>query len=256
MTTYNSSITTREKRPLAMPTLHRKVSEAREALIASKIQCASRSKLRCLVTSPYLLFSATIIIILGLYAIQLSARQNLWSLMPPVRIDGNKSMCGSSQEEARSMGCVFDVYVNEWLPGSCYDRAVAEVSESNSSDLYPAAAGRTTFPLFWDSAMTKPATLEDVMLAAFENVDNGFDIDFYTAWEFHRAHCLHLWRLTVSALQRLDRGEKTVGVYHKSASSQHAWHCNKFIVEGDARDPDKITSITPGIGKCVTLNSV
>lgn len=144
---------------------------------------------------------------------------------------------------------------SEWLPASCYDRAVAEVSESNLSDLYPAAAGRTTFPLFWDQAMIKPATLEDVMLAAFENIENGFQIEFYTAWEFHRAHCLHLWRLTVSALEQLDRGKRNVGVYYKSVSPEHAWHCNRFIVDGDTRDPDKITSIAPGVGKCVVLNS-
>ncbi|KZL80726.1 hypothetical protein CI238_11353 [Colletotrichum incanum] len=251
MAVYNSFA----EMPLARPTLPCNFDEDVEALVATKTQSASRRKLRCLVTSPYFLYLTTIITILSLYGIQLSDQDSLWSHMPPARLDGIESMCGASAEEARSMGCVFDVYVNEWLPALCYDRAVAEMSESNSSDLYPAAAGRTTFPLFWDSAMVKPATLEDVMLTAFNNIENGFNIDFYTAWEYHRAHCLHLWRLTVSALQRIDRGEKNVGVYYKSASPEHVWHCNKFILKGDTRDPDDITSITPGIGKCVVLNS-
>ncbi|KAF3801495.1 hypothetical protein GCG54_00014709, partial [Colletotrichum gloeosporioides] len=144
-------------------------------------------------------------------------------------------------------------HVSVWLPPTCYDRAVAEKSESNFTDLYPAAAGRTTFPLFWDAAMTRRATLEDVMLTAFENIEND-EVDFYVAWEFHRAHCLHLWRLTVSAMHRLDRGEKDVGVYYRCVDPEHAWHCNKIMINGDTRDPDDITSIAPGVGKCVVLN--
>ncbi|WQF90460.1 hypothetical protein CDEST_15474 [Colletotrichum destructivum] len=254
MALYNSFAISEEEMPLAGLTLPYALNEDDEAVVATEKQYASRSKLRCVVTSPHFLYSTIIIVTLSLYIIQPSAQENLRSHMPPLRIDGIKPMCGASQAEARSMGCVFDVYVNEWLPAACFDRAVAEVSESNSSDLYPAAAGRTSFPLFWDKAMARPATLEDVMLAAFENVANGFKINFYTAWDFHRAHCLHLWRLTVSAVQRLDRGEKDVGVYYKSASPEHAWHCNKLIVEWDTRDPDKISTLNPGIGDCVILN--
>ncbi|TDZ61880.1 hypothetical protein CTRI78_v004019 [Colletotrichum trifolii] len=165
-----------------------------------------------------------------------------------------ESPCGASQKEARLKGCVFDVYVNEWLPSSCYDRAVVEKSESNSTDLYPAATGRTTFPIYWDAAMSKRATLEDVMLAAFDNIENSSPTDFYLAWEFHRAHCLHLWRLAVSALRRLDSGEKRVGLYYKSADPEHVWHCNKMMIKGDTRDVDDMTSIRPGIGRCTMLD--
>ncbi|TEA18234.1 hypothetical protein C8034_v011479 [Colletotrichum sidae] len=154
------------------------------------------------------------------------------------------------------MGCVFDVYVNEWLPPPCYDRAVAEKSESNTTDLYPAATGRTTFPLYWDVAMSEPATLKDVMLAAFDNVDSSSPTEFYLAWEYHRAHCLHLWRLAVSALRRLDSGEESVGVYYKSADPEHAWHCNKIVIMGDTRGVDDITSLAPGIGRCTMLGRV
>ncbi|WQF86415.1 hypothetical protein CDEST_11429 [Colletotrichum destructivum] len=255
MAVYNGFATNKEDVSLARPTRSCRFQEDDNSLPASGIQCVSCNKLRCLITSPHFLYSTTIIILLGLYIFQLGARGNLRSYTPSTKINRTQTICGASQEEARSMGCVFDVYVNEWLPASCYDRAVAEVSESNLSDLYPAAAGRSTFPLFWDQAMVKRATVEEVMLAAFENIENGFQIEFYTAWEFHRAHCLHLWRLTVSALQQLDRGKRNVGVYYKSVSPEHAWHCNRFIVEGDTRDPDKITSIAPGVGKCVVLNS-
>ncbi|KAJ0165678.1 hypothetical protein CTA2_10391 [Colletotrichum tanaceti] len=167
------------------------------ALLASEIECApSRNRLRRLITSPHFLYSTTIVIILGLYLFQLNVQESPRPYKPPAKVDGTERVCGASQEEARSLGCEFDVYVYQWLPPSCYDRPVAEKSESNSSDLYPAAAGRTTFPLFWDPDMVKPATLEDAMLAAFENIENGFAIEFYTAWEYHRAHCLHLWRLS------------------------------------------------------------
>ncbi|KAK2002411.1 hypothetical protein LX36DRAFT_730298 [Colletotrichum falcatum] len=236
------------------PTLSHKEKEDSKILSAEKSKWASR--LYRLATSLYFLYSITITIVLSLYTIQLSNQENFRSHMLHVGVNRSKSLCGASYEEAQSLGCAFDVYVNEWLPPSCYNREVAELSESNSSDLYPIAAGRNAFPVFWDSAMDEPASVKDVMLAAFDNVKNGYRIHFFLEWEYHRAHCLHLWRLILSAMQRVQQGERNVGLYYKAADPKHVWHCNKLIAEADNRDPDRITDLVPSIGRCIIFNSL
>ncbi len=147
-----------------------------------------------------------------------------------------------------------------WLPATCYDRAVVQQSESNSSELYPAAGGLSPWPIYWDKEMTRRAELDDLMAAAFTNDKHGYkpglNIQFHIAYDFHRAHCLHMWRLGVNAADRLTKGERNVGIYWKVASRDHAWHCTKIIIEGDGRDPSSYDTITPGIGRCVGLDDV
>ncbi|WQF87902.1 hypothetical protein CDEST_12916 [Colletotrichum destructivum] len=260
MSDYNNLTEDEEKRHPVTPYISSHLSRTfwfqndDDAVTTGEDWQASRHKLHCFYTSPHFYYSITILLILSVCIIQFTSQHHLRSYLPPS--DGPSPLCGSSPEEARAIGCTFDVYVNGWLPAACYDRAVAEQSESNSSDLHTSATGRTTFPVYWDEGMTEPATLEDVMLAAFENGEDGYNVRFHTVWEYHRAHCLHLWRLAASALQRLSEGKRDVGVYYKAASPEHVWHCNKVIIEGDARSPEKKDTITPGIGRCVWLGNL
>ena len=131
---------------------------------------------------------------------------------------------------------------------------MAEHSESNSSDLYPMAGGKTTFPIYWDEEMTQRATLEDLWTAAFVNGEDGYIVRFHIAYDYHRAHCLHMYRQAAGAAERLAKGERNVGVYWKVASGEHAWHCSKIIIDGDGRAPSKKDIITPGVGRCVGLD--
>ncbi|KAK3935757.1 hypothetical protein QBC46DRAFT_421361 [Diplogelasinospora grovesii] len=215
-----------------------------------------RGRLGAILTSAHLYYCIIIFLLVGLYIRDLTAFSRWHSRLstPPTPSEDLPPLCGASPEEARALGCVFDVYVNGWLPAACYDKAVAEMSESNDTDLFPAAGGRTTYPIYWDEEFTKRATLEDVEAAAFANGEDGFNVRFHIAYDYHRAHCLHLWRLTASAAERLVRGERAVGVYYKAASPEHAWHCSKIIIEGDGRDPNKKDRITPGVGRCVGLD--
>jgi hypothetical protein len=68
--------------------------------------------------------------------------------------------CGNSPSEAKSLGCLFDMFTNAWIPASCYDPFVAPDSESGPM-----------YPEFWDSNHTHPATQEDMKVAAFANMD-------------------------------------------------------------------------------------
>jgi len=209
---------------------------------------------------PHTYYLASIFIItslsLAIIAIILNSRigdENIH--LPPVPNDDLPPLCGSSPSEARAMGCTFDIFVNGWMPAACYDRYVASDSESSSSYLAPEAAGASTFPVYWDQNFTKPATHEDLEIAAFQNGEEGVDAKFYTVYDYHRAHCMHLWRLSGSAVERMAKGEKGVGVYYKVASYEHTVHCNKVIVDRE-KDPGKTDTIIPGVCRCVGLDEV
>lgn len=153
--------------------------------------------------------------------------------------------CGSSPSEARSLGCSFDTFANAWIPTSCYNALVA--SDSQSDNIYP---------IFWDSNHTRPATQEDMELAAFANSRDITSLRyFHAASEWHVAHCLHLWRLAASAAESLTKGVKGVGIYSKAADLHHAMHCSKIIM-GFGQKVGKAGAIAPVIGWCVGMDEV
>ncbi|RAO67434.1 uncharacterized protein BHQ10_003446 [Talaromyces amestolkiae] len=153
--------------------------------------------------------------------------------------------CGSSPSEARSLGCSFDIFANAWIPASCYNALVASDSESGN-----------TYPIFWDSNHTHPATQEDMELAAFANSRDITSLQyFHAASEWHVAHCLHLWRLAASAAESLTKGVKGVGIYAKAADLHHAMHCSKIIM-GFGQKAGKDGAIAPVIGRCVGMDEM
>lgn len=196
--------------------------------------------------------SSTVIIIciLLLPPIQIShlrqlANENSIEWAHPQSNSTGSGSCGNSPSDAKFLGCSFDMFANAWIPAACYDGLVASNSESG-----------TIYPVFWDSNHTRPATQEEVKLAAFANNENATTLKyFHTASEWHVAHCLHLWRLAASAAESLASGVKSVGIYSKAADLKHAMHCSKIIMgfgEKDGRDG----AIAPVIGRCVGLDEM
>lgn len=80
-----------------------------DAVTTSKNRQASRRKLHYLFTSPHLYYSITILLILGVCIIQFISQHHLRIYLDPSH--GMNPLCGSSPEEARAIGCTFDVYV-------------------------------------------------------------------------------------------------------------------------------------------------
>jgi hypothetical protein len=130
---------------------------------------------------------------------------------------------------------------------------MADLSENRSSDLFSLTGEGATFPVYWDEKMTRQASLEEYMTAAVVNGEDG-DIRFYTSWDFHRAHCLHVWRLIVSAAERMAKGEKNLAVYYEAASAGHVEHCSQIIMDGDNPERDEGPSFfKPSVGRCTSL---
>ncbi|KAH7548626.1 hypothetical protein BM1_10998 [Bipolaris maydis] len=105
---------------------------------------------------------------------------------PNVPSDG----CGSSIEEATSLGCKFDLFTSTWIPSACYDHTIAKYPGSNDDALYSESRGMALYPAFWDEELTQPATHHDVMSAAFDNVLSGDNITFWRNSTYHVIHCL------------------------------------------------------------------
>ncbi|KAH8585849.1 hypothetical protein B0O99DRAFT_529900 [Bisporella sp. PMI_857] len=213
-----------------------------------------QGRLRSILTSVHLYYLSIIIFFFTLYMTQRISQNRVRLSSPPMPTSNLPLLCGSTPSEALAMGCVFDSYVIGWLPAACYDPAVAKLSQNNTSDSLSLAGGSTAFPIYWDEEMTRKASLEDFRGGALVNGENGSTIRLYTAWENHRAHCLHVWRLGVSAAERLAKGERNVGVYYKAASPEHVEHCIRVIVGGGDQEHAKTATFTPGVSRCVGLD--
>ncbi|KAH8585851.1 hypothetical protein B0O99DRAFT_529895 [Bisporella sp. PMI_857] len=244
-----------ENKPLNSPSTPYRTSWSHEdgsVPILSSKKRLHQGKLHPILTSVHLYYSLIIIIIIALYMTQRVTRFELSS--PPTPFSSLPLLCGSTSSEALAMGCVFDVYITGWLPAACYDPAVAELSQNNMSDSLSLSGRSIAFPIYWDEEMTRKASLEDVMTAAVVNGEDRYSNKFHTAWEYHRAHCLHLWRLGVSAAERLARGERSIGVYYNVASPEHVEHCKGVISGAHSREPTKYATITPGVVHCIGLD--
>ncbi|KAK5657211.1 hypothetical protein OQA88_3269 [Cercophora sp. LCS_1] len=120
--------------------------------------------------------------------------------------------CGNSATEAKSLGCKYDIFLNNWLPAPCYDEEwITEYRDDNSWGAYA------------DEKLTQrltPAEMED-----------GRDF-YYTSLRDHINHCALMWNKQFWALYEERSALDTV-----IASPRHTEHCAQFLI--DARDVDE-----------------
>jgi hypothetical protein len=149
--------------------------------------------------------------------------------------------CGNSVEEARSLGCIYDMMGQSWIPAPCYQPAISEkyftlsnwtywTPMSSALETDRAARGRDNF----------------LQLPAAEVAKGTYQF-LWTTNEFHVAHCLYAWELYMNAV------EKGLVVDTQARGSRHAAHCSRFaffVASGDY-DKDAIeTEIKVGFHKC------
>lgn len=81
--------------------------------------------------------------------------------------------CGHSTEEAKSMGCRYDILSNHWIPGVCMDEEAVKEYQMDGSWYGYADRNRT-------------------QLLSYESMG---DMDFYyTSMRDHIVHCAALWK--------------------------------------------------------------
>ncbi|KAJ6442620.1 ENTH domain-containing protein [Purpureocillium lavendulum] len=126
------------------------------------------------------------------------------------------SHCGSSVEEAKQLGCLFDELSFAWQPPACYD------GETIGEFL---AAGSWEF--FADEDSTEPVPHDQLALTA-EPV--------HVTFRFHVAHCMFLRRQMVRLLRRGAAMDSHIGAY------KHTVHCGKTMLNKAGRGNDRYTT--------------
>lgn len=119
--------------------------------------------------------------------------------------------CGSTPEEARAAGCVFDVMMQLWTPAECYD--------GNLSERF-LAAGKWTW---WaDAGATTVMSDEEMKKGEHDRV--------YVSADYHKSHCIFAWEKLVRALRN------QTPLIEQLISVDHAMHCqHKTLAAIDAK---------------------
>ncbi|KAE9582027.1 hypothetical protein CGCF415_v013441 [Colletotrichum fructicola] len=124
--------------------------------------------------------------------------------------------CGNSTEEAKAQGCKYDILLNHWVPGPCFDKeSVDEYRDDNS------------WGAFSDINMTHRLTIDEMSNRDF----------YWTSIRDHINHCAIMWRRQFYVLFDERRAMDTV-----VTSPGHTEHCSQYLMdvtEGMFKEPTK-----------------
>ncbi|KAK0742698.1 hypothetical protein B0T18DRAFT_467200 [Schizothecium vesticola] len=134
--------------------------------------------------------------------------------------------CGSSVQEALSLGCIYDTLATAWLPLACRDDALtAEFDRAG-----PGPDGAWAY--FADEEGTIPLTISDV--AALGGTKNS---TFWASRQWHIVHCLFYW-------QKYWRMKNTGAVMEERFDNlAHIKHCGKLILNPHPPKKEKLVEV-------------
>jgi hypothetical protein len=135
-----------------------------------------------------------------------------------------EAKCGNNWQDAKRLGCHFDVMASRWYSHDCYNGAVLEQMMTE-----------VDFEWFYDPEHTKPAPRDLVVKGEFDEV--------YPLYDYHIIHCLYLWRRLHSAL--VEHRHLDDDVY----SYGHTLHCTRLTM-GWKAEKNTTTIATSGIPFC------
>ncbi|KAK3179424.1 hypothetical protein OEA41_005546 [Lepraria neglecta] len=121
-------------------------------------------------------------------------------------------LCGNSTEEAKNLGCEYDILSNHWLPAPCLDQDAVHEYQSDGSWFGYADEDRTQV-LSIDAMSEEPF--------------------YYTNMRDHIIHCAMLWRKQYRALYEERRGLDSIIV-----DEEHTLHCSNFLIRMTEHGPD------------------
>lgn len=108
--------------------------------------------------------------------------------------------CGSTPDEARAAGCVFDVMMQLWTPPECMDAALSERFLEKGN---------------W----TWYADSEAKHIYTDEEIRKGDHDVVYVAQSYHRHHCIFAWERLVRAMRN------QAPLIEELISYDHVMHC-------------------------------
>ena len=120
--------------------------------------------------------------------------------------------CGTSVDEAKALGCEYDILTNHWVPKQCIDRDAVKEYQSDESWYGYARENRTEL-LSLDTMGELPV--------------------YYTSERDHIVHCAMLWRRQYKAF---SEGRKNIDSV--TADPEHTYHCSQYLMDMTDRGVD------------------
>ena len=131
--------------------------------------------------------------------------------------DPSPSQCGSTAEEARRLGCIFDELSFAWQAPDCYDEAtVGEFLAAGNWKFYPDETSTETLPLSQLGLDRQPT---------------------HVTLQFQAAQCMFLRRQMVRLLLLGRPMDTHLGAYN------HTLNCGKLLLNTPGMDEDKHTRV-------------
>ncbi|KAI1336264.1 hypothetical protein F5Y15DRAFT_209279 [Xylariaceae sp. FL0016] len=145
--------------------------------------------------------------------IRAASKAKASTMIDGVEVMGTK--CGNNWQEAKELGCRFDVMASRWYSPECHDQEVLDGMLSEP---------RVNWNFTWyeDRNHTKVVPSETVIRGEFDKV--------YVENLFHIKHCLYLWRKLHHAVLTNKAVDEDI------LSFEHTTHCTKMIMEWTAPD--------------------
>ncbi|OJJ42286.1 hypothetical protein ASPZODRAFT_137372 [Penicilliopsis zonata CBS 506.65] len=153
-----------------------------------------------------------------------------WVLSTPQSVSDEiqGTQCGSSWQEAKAMGCHYDVMASRWYSDECFD---AEVLEEML--LEP----QVNFTWYMDEQHTQEVPWELALSGEFEVL--------YPLYDFHKIHCLYLWRRLHHAVLNNRPLDDDLLEY------EHTVHCTRNLLTWpDPHVQEGLTTAHAGIPFC------
>ncbi|KEF52130.1 uncharacterized protein A1O9_11756 [Exophiala aquamarina CBS 119918] len=133
--------------------------------------------------------------------------------------------CGDSVEEARELGCAYDVLLNHWVPAPCVDDEFVKEYQDDGS-----------WAAYYDEGLTHQIMTIDEM--------SEQDI-YYTSVRDHINHCAVVWKKQFYMLFEERQAFDSVIVM-----PYHTDHCAQYLTEVSDRDWNSSTRVEVGFAGC------
>lgn len=130
------------------------------------------------------------------------------------------TQCGDSWQEAKELGCIYDVIASRWYAPECFDK--------ESFDAMKLEPG-TNYTWFTDKAHTEPFPADVAERGEFELL--------YPLYNFHKIHCLYLWRKMHHALLN------NLPLDDDLMEEDHTIHCTKNLLTWPDPNVREVASI-------------
>ena len=115
--------------------------------------------------------------------------------------------CGDTWQEAKALGCIYDVIASRWYAPECFDRESFEAMRREPG---------TNYTWFTDKEHTQPFPAEVA--------ERGEFVLLFPLYNFHKIHCLYLWRKMHHALLN------NLPLDDDLMEEDHTIHCTKNLL--------------------------